>query len=103
MKLKKKKKNKHLENGDSNGEGFPMHRDMPVGDRVTAGGEPAHALEPIHHGDLRAELREMKNRKYEKELAKLQIELVKLQQWIKHKGLKVVVIFEGATRRGRGA
>ena len=32
---------------------------------------------------------------YEEELAKLQLELVKLQEWIKYKGLRVVVIFEG--------
>ncbi|MBN1301841.1 MAG: polyphosphate kinase 2 [Melioribacteraceae bacterium] len=39
---------------------------------------------------------------YEKELAGLQIELVKLQEWIKHKGLKVVVIFEGRDAAGKG-
>ena len=39
---------------------------------------------------------------YEKELDKLQIELVKLQEWIKHKGLKVVVIFEGRDAAGKG-
>jgi polyphosphate kinase 2 len=39
---------------------------------------------------------------YEKELAKLQIELVKLQEWIKHQGLKVVVIFEGRDAAGKG-
>ena len=39
---------------------------------------------------------------YEKELRKLQIELVKLQEWIKHKGLKVVVIFEGRDAAGKG-
>jgi polyphosphate kinase 2 len=39
---------------------------------------------------------------YEKELKKLQIELVTLQQWIKHKGLKVVVIFEGRDAAGKG-
>jgi polyphosphate kinase 2 len=39
---------------------------------------------------------------YEKELEKLQIELVALQQWIKHKGLKVVVIFEGRDAAGKG-
>ena len=32
---------------------------------------------------------------YEKELFKLQLELVKLQAWIKEEGLKVVVLFEG--------
>jgi polyphosphate kinase len=39
---------------------------------------------------------------YNKELAKLQLELVKLQEWIKHKGLKVVVIFEGRDAAGKG-
>ncbi|MDJ0535746.1 MAG: polyphosphate kinase 2 [Xenococcaceae cyanobacterium MO_207.B15] len=39
---------------------------------------------------------------YEKELAKLQIELVKLQEWIKHEGLKVVVVFEGRDAAGKG-
>ena len=38
----------------------------------------------------------------EKELAKLQIELVKLQEWIRHQGLKVVVIFEGRDAAGKG-
>ncbi|MGA2489804.1 MAG: polyphosphate kinase 2 [Anaerolineales bacterium] len=39
---------------------------------------------------------------YEKELARLQVELVKLQEWIKYKGLKVVVIFEGRDAAGKG-
>lgn len=39
---------------------------------------------------------------YEEELAKLQIELVKLQEWVKHKGLKVVVVFEGRDAAGKG-
>src|SRR3990170_8706454 len=39
---------------------------------------------------------------YEKELARLQIELVKLQEWIKYQGLKVVVIFEGRDAAGKG-
>ena len=41
-------------------------------------------------------------KEYEKELNLLQIELVKLQEWIKHKGLKVVVIFEGRDAAGKG-
>lgn len=44
----------------------------------------------------------MKKKFYEKELGKLQIELVKLQEWIKVKGLKVVVIFEGRDAAGKG-
>ena len=39
---------------------------------------------------------------YEKELRRLQIELVKLQYWVKAKGLKVVVLFEGRDAAGKG-
>ncbi len=46
--------------------------------------------------------KKIKNKDYEKELAKLQIELVKLQEWIKHDGLRVVVIFEGRDAAGKG-
>jgi polyphosphate kinase len=43
------------------------------------------------------------NRKsYERELAKLHVELVKLQQWVLHKGLKVCVVFEGRDGAGKG-
>lgn len=41
-------------------------------------------------------------KEYEKELGKLQIELVKMQEWIKAKGLKLVVIFEGRDAAGKG-
>ena len=39
---------------------------------------------------------------YQKELARLQVELVKLQEWVKHKGFKVVVLFEGRDAAGKG-
>ncbi len=39
---------------------------------------------------------------YEQRLAELQIELVKLQEWIVHEGLKVVVLFEGRDAAGKG-
>lgn len=39
---------------------------------------------------------------YENELTKLQLELVKLQEWIRARGLKVVVIFEGRDAAGKG-
>jgi len=42
------------------------------------------------------------NKRYEEELFKLQLELVKLQAWIVHKGLKVVIIFEGRDAAGKG-
>jgi polyphosphate kinase 2 len=44
----------------------------------------------------------MPKREYEKELQRLQTELVKLQYWVKHKGLKVVLIFEGRDAAGKG-
>ena len=47
------------------------------------------------HGRLRSDV-------YEAELLRLQIELVKLQEWIKEKGLRVVVIFEGRDAAGKG-
>jgi polyphosphate kinase 2 len=44
----------------------------------------------------------LKGKKYQKELLKLQAELCRLQEWVKHKGLKVVVIFEGRDGAGKG-
>jgi polyphosphate kinase 2 len=44
----------------------------------------------------------LKNKRYQKELKRLQTELVKLQEWIKHEGLKVVVLFEGRDAAGKG-
>jgi polyphosphate kinase 2 len=58
---------------------------------------PAPALEEA--GTVRAGL---KNKAYLPELSRLQIELVKLQEWIRHKGLKVVVVFEGRDAAGKG-
>jgi len=39
---------------------------------------------------------------YKKELRNLQIELVKLQEWVRHQGLRVVVLFEGRDAAGKG-
>ncbi len=52
--------------------------------------------------DKAAETRELTKKEYESDLGRLQIELVKLQDWIKHEGLKVVVIFEGRDAAGKG-
>lgn len=46
--------------------------------------------------------RRISNKVYEKELLRLQIELVKLQEWIKQEGLRVVVLFEGRDAAGKG-
>jgi polyphosphate kinase 2 len=44
----------------------------------------------------------MKRKEYEKELRKLQTELCRLQDWVKHKGLRVIVVFEGRDAAGKG-
>lgn len=44
----------------------------------------------------------MKGKDYERELEPLQVELVKLQEWVKHKGAKIVVVFEGRDTAGKG-
>jgi polyphosphate kinase len=44
----------------------------------------------------------MKRKTYEKELRKLQTQLCLLQQWVKHAGLRVIVIFEGRDAAGKG-
>jgi len=44
----------------------------------------------------------MKGKKYAKELRKLQGELCKLQEWVKHKGMRVIIVFEGRDAAGKG-
>jgi polyphosphate kinase len=44
----------------------------------------------------------LKGKDYERELAKLHVELVKLQEWVKAKGLKVCIVFEGRDGAGKG-
>jgi polyphosphate kinase len=41
-------------------------------------------------------------KEYDKELERLHVELVKLQEWVKHKGLKVCIVFEGRDGAGKG-
>jgi polyphosphate kinase 2 len=44
----------------------------------------------------------MKRKAYEKELRKLQAELCEMQEWVKYKGLRVVILFEGRDAAGKG-
>jgi polyphosphate kinase 2 len=46
--------------------------------------------------------KKLKSKKYENELRKLQAELCKLQDWVKHKGLRVIIVFEGRDAAGKG-
>jgi polyphosphate kinase 2 len=46
--------------------------------------------------------KKLKRKAYESELARLEAELVKLQEWIKAEGLRIVVVFEGRDSAGKG-
>ena len=81
MSKKDQKSNKkHSANGSK--------KENPV--TLMPGADPAEQKTPID------------KKSYEKELARLQKELIKLQEWIRNKGLKVVVIFEGRDAAGKG-
>jgi len=56
-----------------------------------------HNHKPNHNGKDK-----LGRKQYEKELVRLQSELCKLQYWVKYKGLKVIVIFEGRDAAGKG-
>lgn len=45
---------------------------------------------------------ELKGKEYERELRALHVELVKLQEWVRHKGLKACIVFEGRDGAGKG-
>ena len=53
------------------------------------------------NGDL-ANNGKLKRKEYERELARLHVEFVKLQRWVVHKGLKVCILFEGRDGAGKG-
>ena len=46
--------------------------------------------------------KKLKRKKYEKSLRKLQAELCRLQDWVKYKGLRVIIVFEGRDAAGKG-
>jgi polyphosphate kinase 2 len=46
--------------------------------------------------------KQLAKKKYEKELRRLQVELVQLEEWIRHNNLRVVVVFEGRDTAGKG-
>ncbi len=46
--------------------------------------------------------KKLSEKDYERELHKLHVELVKLQEWVKYKGLKVCIVFEGRDGAGKG-
>ena len=57
---------------------------------------------PTKDSSAEASSGKLKAKAYERELAKLHVELVKVQQWVVHKGLKVCIVFEGRDGAGKG-
>ncbi|HVN93214.1 MAG TPA: polyphosphate kinase 2 [Terracidiphilus sp.] len=80
------KKPKHAKHGEVNGAWKP---------NGSMNGQSAisRSVEPLRLG---------KDCDYDRELRRLQVELVKLQEWIRHEGLRVVVLFEGRDAAGKG-
>jgi polyphosphate kinase len=65
--------------------------------------KPKSSLEKKLYHDIEPEKqKKLKRNEYEKSLSKLEIELVKLQEWVKKNKLKVVVVFEGRDAAGKG-
>lgn len=52
--------------------------------------------------EARPQKQKMKRKAYEKELRTLQAELCKLQEWVKHEGKRVIILFEGRDAAGKG-
>ena len=57
---------------------------------------------PKKHKAKNPDPKKLKNKEYVKELRKLQAKLCHLQEWVKHKGLRVIIIFEGRDAAGKG-
>ena len=97
---------KRSKNDRSSHDGSIQHLTSPGAARQASLGAPGkksnEAAEKQEDSRQKAASKKLKNRLYLKELRRLQIELVKLQEWIKYKGLKVVVLFEGRDAAGKG-
>jgi len=74
----------------------------PVEDEISEDVHETQDLAEMASEVERAQSRKIKNAVYLKELARLQVELVKLQEWIRNEGLRVVVLFEGRDAAGKG-
>ncbi len=81
----------------------PKEKKKKAKDEVNAADKPEAAPAPVT-GDLvpPKPKKEISTKEYENELQKLYVELVKLQSWVKEKGLRVVVLFEGRDAAGKG-
>jgi polyphosphate kinase len=81
------------------------HQEKPAEKSRKDHGKPESGHQKQQQGKLNEIVQKkekLKREFYESELAEMQVELVKLQEWVKAKGLKVVVIFEGRDAAGKG-
>ncbi len=88
------------EPGGGNGKQAPVRESV---DRY----HPSHLRSDIEDEGLTCPIddgtcRKLERKAYEKELERLQIELVKMQYWIKHVGFRLIVLFEGRDAAGKG-
>ena len=97
------KKNKN-DKGDLTLKEKPPKQSKSIAAPLVAEAEPAKGenQKKLEEEPAQAPEKKLRNKEYLKELGRLQIELVKLQEWIKLKGLKLVVIFEGRDAAGKG-
>ncbi len=95
----KSKAGKH--SSDGHGKSVEKHaRATPA--TIHAPSSPLSAVFPNTAAVPESKRIELTKKVYEKELRRLQVELVKLQEWIRATGLKVVVVFEGRDAAGKG-
>ncbi|MCP9883584.1 polyphosphate kinase 2 [Synechococcus sp. ATX 2A4] len=94
---KKAKKHKSGKNGHKKRHGAGLAYPLGSGDAYG----PSPILDDFSdHAEGR--LTKLDKKLYEKELARLQVELVKMQYWIKHVGYRLVLLFEGRDAAGKG-
>src|SRR5215472_8883406 len=72
----------------------------PCGSKLTAPHDRRSVL--LGKKETEDDNNNLKRKRYEKELNRLQVELCKLQDWVKYKGLRVIVVFEGRDAAGKG-
>jgi polyphosphate kinase 2 (PPK2 family) len=60
------------------------------------------ALEDTAQADASISVQKLKKKDYDRQLARLHVELVKLQEWVRHEKKKICVVFEGREGAGKG-
>ena len=94
------KKNRSAKSSDKQ-LGAKPYASTPKGVILDCNGEP---VVPVYASEAVRQRRPEKLRRvvYVRELRRLSIELAKMQEWIRHVGMKVVIIFEGRDAAGKG-